>query len=136
MTDKTVTKTVRLPRDIAEFYDNKPIRAVLEEVYTLISGNQIRWNDGIEILKTGNVYTVESDLGKIEEVAKSNGMTLDEMFREIKELIESGDLKCQGGFMYVDVCPFDYTEFLGMCKRMHLPPQEAIDKMCQMMERE
>ena len=138
MTDKTVTKTVRLPKEVAEYYGNKPIREVLEWVYTQIQKNRVRFDEnGLEIIKTAEgVYTKGSDLAEIESMAKCCGTTLDNMLNEVKNLLEIGEIKCANGMLYTDVCPFDYKDFIKVCKDKNVNPQEALDRFTKIMERE
>lgn len=138
MTDKTVTKTVRLPKEVAEYYGNKPIREVLVRVYTLIQENRMRFDDnGLKIVKTEEgVYTKGSDLAEIESMAKCCGTTLDNMLHEIKNLLEIGEVKFANGMLYTDVCPFDYKDFIKVCKDKNVNPQEALDRFTKIMERE
>lgn len=138
MTDKTVTKTVRLPKEVAEYYGNKPIREVLEWVYTQIQENRVRFDEnGLKIVKTAEgVYTKGSDLAEIESMAKCCGTTLDNMLEGFRQMLENDEIHCMNGFMYTDVCPFDYKSFLEVCKDKNVNPQEALDRFTKIMERE
>lgn len=138
MTDKTVTKTVRLPKEVAEYYGNKPIREVLQRVYTLIQENRMRFDDnGLKIVKTEEgVYTKGSDLAEIESMAKCCGTTLDNMLEGFRQMLEDDEIHCKNGFMYTDTCPFDYKDFIKVCKDKNVNPQEALDRFTKIMERE
>lgn len=82
-------------------------------------------------------YTVsERDSIELKSMADCFGMTYDEMLHEVKNLLEIGEIKCANGMLYTDVCPFDYKNFIEVCKDKNVNPQEALDRFTKIMERE
>jgi hypothetical protein len=69
-------------------------------------------------------------------MAECCGMTYEKMLHEVKNLLESGEIKYANGILYTDVCPFDYKELVRLCQEKRIPPQEAVKKLCQMLARE
>lgn len=78
----------------------------------------------------------DGDLGEIAAMAKCSGISTEQLLRGLRQMLENGEIKCQNGFLYTDVCPFDYKELVGLCQEKRIPPQEAIKKLCQMLARE
>lgn len=93
--------------------------------------------DRREIDREAPHYKVsDGDLGEIAAMAEFSGISTEGLLHNIRIMLENGDIKLNQGFMYVETCPFNYQRFLEICKDKRVPPQEAMDKMCQMLARE
>ena len=134
-TNEPKTKTVKL----------RITEELLEEIEKVDSGNVSRTIRELIMRGLGKnskkpierpVVEMSEDLKEISSMAKCCGTTLDNMLHEVKNLLEIGEIKCANGMLYTDVCPFNYKNFIDVCKDKNVNPQEALDRFTKIMERE
>ena len=134
-TNEPKTKTVKL----------RITEELLEEIEKVDSGNVSRTIRELIMRGLGKnskkpierpVVEMSEDLKEISSMAKCCGTTLDNMIKGFRQMLEEDEIHCQNGFMYTDVCPFNYKNFIEVCKDKNVNPQEALDRFTKIMERE
>lgn len=124
MTEKTVTKSVRLDREVAEFYEDKPLRSVLESLYGLCDSGGAEISGGeVTIKGTGG------DMKELEDMAKCWGVDTEALIADFVVLLQDGLIKMRGGMLWVDETPGNWDDFAGWCRDNGVKPEKALERV-------
>ena len=128
MTEKTVTRTIRLNREVAERYENISLRSVIESVYEQDGTSLSVSNEGI------TVYTPSQGINnkELESMANFWGTTAQDLVNQFVDLLTEGTIQMRDGILWVDECPFRYEDFVDRCREVKIDPQKTIDRFTRM----
>lgn len=125
MTEKTVTKSVRLDKEVAEFYEDKPLRGILESLYELSSTGAVEISCG-EIKTKEKVFTPTEDMAELESMAKCWNTTADALISDFVYLLQDGSIKMRNGMLWVDKTPRNWEKFEEECKKRKMSTEHAL----------
>lgn len=150
----TRVKTIRMNNATADWLDGVNPRKALEGFYRLVESGKAEYYDGevvIPALQTGvhsnkreealirsnnecmqEIRELHSQLGDIEEMSQSLGISREGFLAGLKGLIERGNLWVRTGEMVVgaaDECPFNWMPFVEACDEMGHDYEAAMKKI-------
>ena len=146
----TVTKTIRIKNETAEYFKDKPLNRYVDSLCDyMISGEIEGREDGISVHTetsrsvpqnpkkeekaiTDSVHTTSSSKAEtmIEEDARAFGLETEDFKLKLIEAVDSGKLMYENG-EFLGVGAVDTSRFMERCVELGMNPQDTINKITQ-----
>lgn len=142
---KTVTRTVRIKREVAEYFKEKPLNRYIESMYEHILSGEIEEEDsGISVHtkmiqngEKGSTSSVHTD-NEYEKRLKMNaapfGISPKELCLKLLDGMDSGKIIYENGEFRAEE-KYDLSKLEEECRCRGVPIEKVISSMIQMIER-
>lgn len=142
---KTVTRTVRIKREVAEYFKGKPLNRYIESVYEhILSGEIEEENSGISVHtkvvqsgekgSTSSVHTENEYEKRLRMNAAPFGMKPEELCLKLLDGMDSGKIIYENGEFRAEE-RYDLSKLEEECRCKGIPMEKVIASMIQMVER-
>jgi len=141
----TTTRTIRITNETAEYFKEKPLNRAVESLYGLLTDGTLTFDgDDLKVgcvhqnqkneVENGPVCTPKSDevctpkrdnYELIAEMATLMRVDIDKVLRDIRELLESGELYYSNGTLRNS----RYEEFENLCEAKHVSVEKVLLKV-------
>ena len=145
---RTISKGIRLKKEVAEYFNEKPLNRYIESMYEhILSGEIEEEESGISVHsktirgthseaeneKKGVIDSVhiQSEADKlIAEDARAFGLDPEDFKLKLIEAVDDGKLMYENG-EFLGVGQVDTSRFMERCAELGMNPQDTINKITQ-----
>lgn len=141
---KTISKGIRIKKEVAEYFRGRPLNRYIESMYESIQRGDIEEeSDGISVhtkvreespqkksSATDSVHTQDDNLEEILKMLPFFNISREEFYEKLRKSMEKGDVMYEDG-RFVAVNEIDLSRFKEACDEKGIDYQKAVDKMTQ-----
>lgn len=140
---KTISKGIRIKKEVAEYFKDKPLNRYIEGLYEAIeSGEIVCTEEGVYartvVQKEENsaVDSVHTEyMNRLSVDAAPFGMSGEEFGNKLLDGVDSGAITYENGEFVAQNGDYDLSRLKEACHDKGVPIQKAIDNVTQMVRR-
>lgn len=137
---KTRVKTIRISNESADYFENIPLNRAVESLYSLLQSKNATFDGenihfgGVHTEKTKNSESLSAELEDIEAMVGLFGISFEDFTVKLCEAMNDGTIYIDEGEIKVQT-DLMLDEFYEVCHEANVEPQDAINKVVQMLRR-